>query len=127
MNDVLSETLGLPGGIVSVMSTFLVVILGIAFFSYIFTSAVNAMALRKIGYKKAWLAWVPYLCYWAIADATKKDGYYTTILGRWNCPNTLYTLWFVLLFVIRVIDGGAEVWFPNSLGMFLEFLIMFLT
>lgn len=118
------EVFTAPGGAIDVLANFAVIVFGLAAAYYIFTSAANAKALRMVGYDKAWLAWVPYLRYWAIAEATKNEGHTTKIYGRWNVPNTLYTLWFTLLLVVQIIDSGLTIWFPASLGMIIDSIIM---
>lgn len=120
----LMEVIVAPGGAVDTLATFATIVFGIVAAYYIFSSAANAKALRKIGYDKAWLAWVPYLRYWAIADATKDEGHSTKIYGRYNIPNTLYTLWFALLLVVNVIDGGLTAWIPATLGTIIDIIIM---
>ena len=122
-NDLIDVLLA-PGGAIDTLATFAVFVFGLVTAYYIFSSAANAKALRMIGYNKAWLAWVPYLRYWAIADATKDDGPTTRIYGRWNVYNALYTLWFALLFVVQLMDGGITVFIPAALGTILDLIIM---
>lgn len=113
-----------PGGAIDVLANFAVIVFGLIAAYYIFTSAANAKALRMSGYNKAWLAWIPYLRYFAIADATKEEGPSTKIYGRWNVYNALYTLWFALLLVVQILDGGITGFIPATLGTILDFIIM---
>lgn len=113
-----------PGGAIDVLATFAAVAFGLIAAYYIFTSAANARALRMAGYNKAWLAWVPYLRYFAIADATKEEGPSTKIYGRWNVYNALYTLWFALLLVVQILDEGITDFIPATLGTILDIIIM---
>ena len=49
------------------------VILIIAIACYVIFSYAHMKALKALGYDKAWLAWIPYGCTFACADAAAKD------------------------------------------------------
>lgn len=121
--DTLQDTLMQSGGIFDVLATFAMIVFALFAVYYIFSSATNAKALRMVGYKYAWIAWIPYLRYYAIADATKEDGPETKIYDTMAVPNVLYTLWWVLLLIIGVFDNGLTFWLPTTLASVVDFTL----
>lgn len=111
------------GGIFDVLTTFAMIVFTIFAAYYIFTSAMNAKALRMVGYKYAWIAWIPYLRYYAIADATKENNVETRIYDTMCVPNVLYTLWWVILLLIGAFDNGLTFWLPTTLASIVDFLL----
>lgn len=122
VND-LESALFETGGIIDTLATFASIVFVFVAAYYIFTSATNAKALRMAGYKHAWIAWIPYLRHYAIADATKEEGTETEIYGRWKIPNAIYTLWWVALILMSSLDSGLTFWLPSSLVAILDFIL----
>lgn len=96
-------------------------------FFYIFISASNAKILRMLEYKHAWIGWIPYLSYFALADATAEEGNDTKIFDKFDIPNTAYKLWWVLLLIVVAFDSQFA-WIPTAFGFIVDtvFRIFFL-
>lgn len=125
--ETIMEALLQKGGAIDVLTNFIVAVYGVIAAYYIFTSAANAKALRLLGYQRAWLAWIPYLRYYALAAATKEDGQKTRIFDRWDLPTVLYELWFPLLFLVQIMDhstGDIFMVYMSVPGMLLYFIVM---
>ena len=58
------------------------VILIIAIACYVIFSYAHMKALKALGYDKAWLAWIPYGCTFACADAAAKDEDPVELFGK---------------------------------------------
>ena len=119
----LVDTMMETGGIINTLITFASIVFVLFAIYYIFTSAMNAKALRMMGYKMAWIAWIPYLRYYAIADATREDGSETKIYNTMGVPNTLYTLWWVILLLLSAFDDGLAFWLPTTLVSVIDFVL----
>lgn len=111
------------GGLIDTLANFAVVVYAIIVAYYIFTSAANAKMLRYLGYRYSWLAWVPYLRYYALAKATE-DKSDTEIYERWTIPNEVYELWWIVMLMAGILDSGLTFYIPATLGTILDFIVM---
>ena len=66
------------------------VILIIAIACYVIFSYAHMKALKALGYDKAWLAWIPYGCTFACADAAAKDEDPVELFGSFTVPALLF-------------------------------------
>ena len=93
------------------------VILIIAIACYVIFSYAHMKALKALGYDKAWLAWIPYGCTFACADAAAKDEDPVELFGSFTVPALLFKLWWILLLVLGFLPFPG--WLSNVL-MFAE-------
>ena len=88
------------------------VILIIAIACYVIFSYAHMKALKALGYDKAWLAWIPYGCTFACADAAAKDEDPVELFGSFTVPALLFKLWWILLLVLGFLPFPG--WFSIS-------------
>lgn len=117
------DALLIKGGLIDTLANFTVLVYAIIVGYYIFTSATNAKILRCLSYRYPWLAWVPYLRYYALAKATESEKD-TKIYGRWIVPNEIYELWWIVMLTAGILDSGLTIWIPATLGTILDFIVM---
>ena len=107
--------IGLGVGIVAV-------ILIIAIACYVIFSYAHMKALKALGYDKAWLAWIPYGCTFACADAAAKDEDPVELFGSFTVPALLFKLWWILLLVLGFLPFPG--WLSNVLNIALNIVFM---
>lgn len=91
------------------------VILIIAIACYVIFSYAHMKALKALGYDKAWLAWIPYGCTFACADAAAKDEDPVELFGSFTVPALLFKLWWILLLVLGFLPFPG--WLSNVLNI----------
>ena len=94
------------------------VILIIAIACYVIFSYAHMKALKALGYDKAWLAWIPYGCTFACADAAAKDEDPVELFGSFTVPALLFKLWWILLLVLGFLPFPG--WLSNVLNIALN-------
>jgi len=99
-----------------------VVILIIAIACYVIFSYSHMKALKALGYDKAWLAWIPYGCTFACADAAAKDEDPVELFGSFTVPALLFKLWWILLLVLAFLPFPG--WLSNVLNIALNVVFM---
>ncbi len=67
---------------------------------YVFKSFAHMKALNALGYDKAWLAWIPFVIYYGLADAVCGNEKKVTLFGKIEIPSILFKLWWVLSLVL---------------------------
>ena len=80
------------------------VILIIAIACYVIFSYAHMKALKALGYDKAWLAWIPYGCTFACADAAAKDEDPVELFGSFTVPGWLSN---VLNIALNIVFMGS--------------------
>lgn len=98
------------------------VILIIAIACYVIFSYAHMKALKALGYDKAWLAWIPYGCTFACADAAAKDEDPVELFGSFTVPALLFKLWWILLLVLGFLPFPG--WLSNVLNIALNIVFM---
>ena len=98
------------------------VILIIAIACYVIFSYAHMKALKAFGYDKAWLAWIPYGCTFACADAAAKDEDPVELFGSFTVPALLFKLWWILLLVLGFLPFPG--WLYNVLKIALNIVFM---
>ena len=85
------------------------VILIIAIACYVIFSYAHMKALKALGYDKAWLAWIPYGCTFACADAAAKDEDPVELFGSFTVPALLFPGWLsnVLNIALNIVFMGS--------------------
>ena len=97
------------------------VILIIAIACYVIFSYAHMKALKALGYDKAWLAWIPYGCTFACADAAAKDEDPVELFGSFTVPALLFKLWWILLLVLGFLPFPG--WLSNVLNIALNIVL----
>lgn len=84
---------------------------------YVLASIGKMKALKAMDYGNAWMAWIPFLNYYALADATSDEP--TELLPGVSVPAIAFKLWWVLLFILPAIPviGGIAVIALNVICM----------
>lgn len=76
---------------------------------YVLSSIAHLRALKALGYDKAWLAWIPYGCYFACADAiTSEEDTQVSILNKFSVPTMLFKLWWVALIIVPMLNLNSS-------------------
>ena len=89
---------------------------------YVLCSYAHMKALKALGYDKAWLAWIPYGCTFACADAAAKDEDPVELFGSFTVPALLFKLWWILLLVLGFLPFPG--WLSNVLSIALNIVFM---
>lgn len=93
--DILKWSLGM--GITMVIIVFALLI-WIAF--YVIQSVAYMKALKALGYDKAWLAWIPYVQYYACADAVSDNQENVYLFNKFLTPVWLFKFWWAIALAI---------------------------
>ena len=78
---------------------------------YVLYAVSHMKALKALGYKNAWLAWIPYGVFYACADAAAEgEGEKVKLFGSLELPAMVFKLWWIfplaLLFI--PVNGTVE-------------------
>lgn len=71
--------------------------------AYVLYGISHMKALKALGYRNAWLAWIPYGCYYACADAVSGNEEKVKLFDSFDIPAMIFKLWWVLLIVLDFI------------------------
>ena len=82
-------------GTVGLVVSFIALTIAIAW--YVWESLIMYKVLVARQYKNSWMAWKPYLCYFALADTTKDGKEKTKVLNLFNIPTWLYLFYWIIL------------------------------
>lgn len=63
---------------------------------YVLYGISHMKALKALGYDKAWLAWIPYACNFACADAVSGDEEKVKLFDSIEIPAIIFKLWWVV-------------------------------
>lgn len=77
---------------------FLVVVI-VAIAMYVWGALVTQKVLRYLGYKNPWMAWIPYVSNYAIADVIRGEDNTTDAFGI-KIPSMLFNFWWFIVAVI---------------------------
>ncbi|MBQ9863247.1 MAG: hypothetical protein IJM28_04990 [Lachnospiraceae bacterium] len=87
------------GGVALIVGV-IVIAIGLAF--YVWCSFITYRTLQSMNYDKAWMAWIPMVKNYALADVTKDEGENTRVLGAFEVPNWLYQWAWVIPLVLNI-------------------------
>lgn len=85
--------------IFALLGAYILVILAVLVVYYVVSSLAYMKALRALGYANPWMAWIPILSWYAIADAAADHEEQVTLFGSVTVPAMLYKLWWLIMFV----------------------------
>ena len=78
----------------------------VGIFLWVFMSLAHMKALNALGYDKAWIAWIPYVSYYGLADAVCESEEKVTLFGKFEIPSILFKLWWILPLVLVFLPLG---------------------
>ena len=95
-------------GFVAALGIYLIFLLVIAIAIYVLYSLSHMKALKALGYANPWMAWIPFLNYWALADVALNGEENMSLFGSLSIPAIVFKLWWVIYIVISCIPkvGG---------------------
>ena len=65
---------------------------------YVLYAVSHMKALKALGYKNAWLAWIPYGVFYACADAAAEgEGEKVKLFGSLELPAMVFKLWWICI------------------------------
>lgn len=90
--------------------------IGVLLFVFIICAAVYVLyamahmkALKALGYDKAWMAWIPYACNYACADAVSKDEDNVRMFDSFEIPAIIFKFWWVVSLALVFIPLNTTV------------------
>lgn len=83
----------------------ILVVLLVAVAVYIVSALAFQKCLKHVGYQNAWLAWIPFGCYYALADALEADE--AEIFPNVRVPMNIFKLWWILLLILPFLPLGV--------------------
>lgn len=84
-------------------------LLVIAVAVYVLYGISHMKALKALGYDKAWMAWIPYACYYAFADAVTGDDDQVRLFNSFNLPSIVFKLWWIVPLVFTFVNLNSTV------------------
>lgn len=75
---------------------FLLFILAITVACYVIYSISHMKALKALGYRNAWLAWIPYGSYFACADSVSEGQEKIRLFDSFEIPAMVFKLWWII-------------------------------
>ncbi|MBO5033060.1 MAG: hypothetical protein J6C19_12920 [Lachnospiraceae bacterium] len=85
------------------LGAYLLVVVVIALAYYVVSSLAHMKALKAAGYDKAWMAWIPFANYYALADAAADHQDKVNLFGTLSVPAALYKFWWAVSIVLSFI------------------------
>ena len=73
---------------------------------YVLYAVSHMKALKALGYKNAWLAWIPYGVFYACADAAAEK---VKLFGSLELPAMVFKLWWILPLALLFIPVNGTV------------------
>ena len=81
--------------ILAVLGGMSVILVLISIGLYVWSSLMNQKVLKHMGYKNAWMAWIPYANNYAIADVIRGEDGQTDVLGC-KIPSVVFNFWWLI-------------------------------
>ena len=76
---------------------------------YVLYAVSHMKALKALGYKNAWLAWIPYGVWYACADAAAGYEDPVRLFDSFEVPATVFKLWWILPVALLFIPVNGTV------------------
>ena len=86
------------------MFLFLVVLI-VAAIIYVMKALCLQAGLKQMGYQNAWMAWIPFLDYIALACVTERDESGNVDVVGLKIPGQLFNFWVLVSFLVGFIPG----------------------
>lgn len=87
----------------------LVVLLVVVVAVYVLSALAIMRVLTILGYANPWMAWIPFLNYFALANVTANAEGNTKVLG-FDVPNMVFNFWWVLQLIFNRIPNVGGFW-----------------
>lgn len=100
----------------------IIILLVVAIAAYVLCSVAHMKALKALGYKNAWLAWIPYGVWFACADAATEGEEKTKLFDSLELPAMVFKLWWVVPVALLFIPLNSNVETVINLVMNVVFL-----
>ena len=96
------------GNVLMLLGGFAVVAVIAVIAIYVWTAVVYQKVLKHLGYKNPWMAWIPYVNNYAVADVIRGDNDKTNVLGL-ELPYMLFNFWWLIGIVITRIPNVGSI------------------
>lgn len=106
------------GASIGIMILFFVI--GVA--AYVLFSISHMKALKALGYKNAWLAWIPYGVWFACADSVTQGEENVKLFDSIEIPAIIFKLWWVIPLAFEFLPVSPRVENIINLAMNVIFL-----
>lgn len=106
------------GASIGIMILFFVI--GVA--AYVLFSISHMKALKALGYKNAWLAWIPYGVWFACADSVTQGEENVKLFDSIEIPAIIFKFWWVLPLALTFLPLNARAENIINLAMNVVFL-----
>lgn len=106
------------GASIGIMILFFVI--GVA--AYVLFSISHMKALKALGYKNAWLAWIPYGVWFACADSVTQSEENVKLFDSIEIPAIIFKLWWVIPLAFAFLPVNPRVENIINLAMNVIFL-----
>jgi hypothetical protein len=102
----------LDSAILAFIGAYIIVVLVIMLAYYVIASLAYMKALKAVGYKRPWMAWIPCADYYALADAAANGQENVTLFSTLSVPAVLYKFWWAVMIVANFIPvvGTVLAW-----------------
>lgn len=80
----------------------IVLLLVLAVALYVLTALAVSRVLGIYGYPNAWMAWIPFVNYYALADAVCEGRETLTLFGK-DVPSIVFKLWWVGKYIVSFV------------------------
>ncbi len=87
------------------LGMYLIFMLAVVVAYYVVYALAHMKALNTLGYDKAWLAWIPFVNYYAYAEETSDNQETVNLFGTLSVPVVVYKFWWVGMIIIYFIPG----------------------
>lgn len=101
----------------------ILLILVVLVLCYVLLSLSHMKALQALGYKNAWLAWIPFGVWFACADAVCDDGTgKTTLFGSLEIPAIILKIWWIVPLVLFILPINTSLYNVISIAFNVIFM-----
>lgn len=83
---------------------FFLILFAILIVCWVLWSVSSMKILKAFNYPNVWMAWIPGLNYFALAQLTADENKETTVV-KWKIPTTVFSLWFIASLILPSIPG----------------------
>ena len=96
------------GVLLGALGIFMVVIVAIAIAVWVLWGKSTSKVLKAFDYANSWMAWIPVLNYFALAQITADKDKNTTVI-KWKIPTIAFSLWFIVGWVLAEIPNVGSI------------------
>lgn len=89
---------------------------------YVVSSYAHMKALRRLGYDKAWLAWIPYGVWYACADAVTDSESPVQLFGKYEISVSIFKLWWLASLAMMLLQRDGSM--ATLINLALQFVFL---